>query len=631
MDLKQLIALTSAAVIAAAGVAGCSKNGGNSESNPDSIAEDATAATTRSHKLPAEGEKVDTYPDYPISYPEIEEKDTGDRYEAEDAKLTDGLRVDGTKEEPATNEDGEVVEEETAEDEETTTQPATEKVDPLSKFSGKGYVTGFKPDGSSYVTFEVNAPSNQHYDLSFSIASQRLVNCRVAVNGVEASTFKTMDDGEFTLITLYGVFLTKGKSEIELRPEDGNICLDYLRVVNNTSLSKISYDAGEELTNENAGDSAKQLMSFLTDNYGKYVLTGQYASSPDNEEIELIYRTTGKYPAIRFSAMHNSGSSFDDTFMDIDACADWYRNGGIVGLMWYWESPDAKKPSVYAEETDFKLSDAVTDQNIATMSQEEIRELYAKKKISEQCYGLILDIDNMAGQLLTLKKKGIPVLWRPLHEGYGDWFWWGASGTDAYKWLWQLMYTRMTEYFELDNLIWIWNGQSDTTLVDQATFDIASIDIYMKPDKDFGSRYEQFLAMQNMVGKNKLIALSECSSVPDIDASFRDNAVWSFFGLWYGKYLRNDKGELSEEFTTKDALIRAYNSDGALTLDEYIKLRGGEPLSTGTTSASTTASTTTTASADTTETTAADTDTDTSETEQDGGNNQENTETTAAE
>ncbi|MBQ3915944.1 MAG: glycoside hydrolase [Ruminococcus sp.] len=633
MDLKQIIALTSAAVIAAAGVAGCSKNGGNSESNPDSIAEDATAATTRSHKLPAEGEKVDTYPDYPISYPEIEEKDTGDRYEAEDAKLTDGLRVDGTKEEPATNEDGEVAleEEEAAEDEETTTQPATEKVDPLSKFSGKGYVTGFKPDGSSYVTFEVNAPSNQHYDLSFSIASQRLVNCRVAVNGVEASTFKTMDDGEFTLITLYGVFLTKGKSEIELRPEDGNICLDYLRVVNNTSLSKISYDAGEELTNENAGDSAKQLMSFLTDNYGKYVLTGQYASSPDNEEIELIYRTTGKYPAIRFSAMHNSGNSFDDTFMDIDACADWYRNGGIVGLMWYWESPDAKKPSVYAEETDFKLSDAVTDQNIATMSQEEIRELYAKKKISEQCYGLILDIDNMAGQLLTLKKKGIPVLWRPLHEGYGDWFWWGASGTDAYKWLWQLMYTRMTEYFELDNLIWIWNGQSDTTLVDQATFDIASIDIYMKPDKDFGSRYEQFLAMQNMVGKNKLIALSECSSVPDIDASFRDNAVWSFFGLWYGKYLRNDKGELSEEFTTKDALIRAYNSDGALTLDEYIKLRGGEPLSTGTTSASTTASTTTTASADTTETTAADTDTDTSETEQDGSNNQENTETTAAE
>ena len=634
MDLRKIIAFTSAAVIAAAGVTGCSKKGSSSDSNPDPVTEDTTDTTTRSHKLPAEGEKVDTYPDYPISYPEIEEKDTGDRYEAEDAKLTDGLRVEGEKKEVTTNEDGEEVEEETAadSDSEDATQPTTEKEDPLSKFSGKGYVTGFKPDGSSYVTFEVDAPSNQHYDLSFSIASQRLVNCRVAVNGVEASTFKTMDDGEFTLITLYGVFLTKGKSEIELRPEDGNICLDYLRVVNNTSLSKISYDAGEELTNENAGDSAKQLMSFLTDNYGKYVLTGQYASSPDNEEIELIYRTTGKYPAIRFSAMHNSGSSFDDTFKDIDACADWYRNGGIVGLMWYWESPDAKKPSVYAEETDFKLSDAITDQDIATMTQEEIRELYAKKKISEQCYGLILDIDNMAGQLLTLKKKGIPVLWRPLHEGYGDWFWWGASGTDAYKWLWQLMYTRMTEYFELDNLIWIWNGQSDTTLVDQATFDIASLDIYMKSDKDFGSRYEQFLALQNIVGKNKLIALSECSSVPDIDASFRDNAVWSFFGLWYGKYLRNDKGELSEEFTSKDALIRAYNSDGALTLDEYIKLRDGEPISTGTT---TTASTT--AGAETTETTASETagetsaEQDSSEQTSEGTSSDENTETTAAE
>ena len=100
----------------------------------------------------------------------------------------------------------------------------------------------------------------------------------------------------------------------------------------------------------------------------------------------------------------------------------------------------------------------------------------------------------------------------------------------------------------------------------------------MKPDKDFGSRYEQFLAMQNMVGKNKLIALSECSSIPDIDASFRDNAVWSFFGLWYGKYLCDENGELSEEFTSKDKLVRAYNSDGAITLDEYKKIMDGEEL-----------------------------------------------------
>ena len=75
--------------------------------------------------------------------------------------------------------------------------------------------------------------------------------------------------------------------------------------------------------------------------------------------------------------------------------------------------------------------------------------------------------------------------------------------------------------------------------------------------------------MQQFVGSDKLIAISECGSVPDIDSSFRDNSVWSFFGIWYGKYIADENGEYSEDFTSRDTLARTYNSDGALTLDEY--------------------------------------------------------------
>ena len=70
-------------------------------------------------------------------------------------------------------------------------------------------------------------------------------------------------------------------------------------------------------------------------------------------------------------------------------------------------------------------------------------------------------------------------------------------------------------------------------------------------------------------GTIKLIAISECGSVPDIDSSFRDNSVWSFFGIWYGKYIADENGKYSEDFTSRDTLARTYNSDGALTLDEY--------------------------------------------------------------
>ena len=40
---------------------------------------------------------------------------------------------------------------------------------------------------------------------------------------------------------------------------------------------------------------------------------------------------------------------------------------------------------------------------------------------------MIKDIDLVGSYLKTLKDKGIPVIWRPLHEAGGRWFWWGMD------------------------------------------------------------------------------------------------------------------------------------------------------------------------------------------------------------
>ena len=112
------------------------------------------------------------------------------------------------------------------------------------------------------------------------------------------------------------------------------------------------------------------------------------------------------------------------------------------------------------------------------------------------------------------------------------------------------MYSRMTEYHHLNNLIWVWNGQSSEYLVSEKRYDIASVDAYLEADATYGSRYEQFVALRNMVG-NKIMGLSECSTIPDVNLLFRDHAVWSYFGLWYGKYLLNP----TEPYTTAQQLI----------------------------------------------------------------------------
>ena len=486
--------------------------------------------------------EIETYPDYPVSYPEIEQSETGDLYEAESAVLSEGLKITA---------------ENTEEDKKS--------------FSGEGFVEGFKKDGLSSVVFNVNAPTTQHYDFSFSISSEKAVNCKVYVNDEEINGFRTRQNGKFTLVTIYGVFLQAGETNIKVSPDD-DIKLDYMRISNNTSLSELSYNANSELSNRYAGENAKEVMNFLTENYGEYIITGQYVSDYTNREMEIIHQNTGKYPVIRFSALNKTDDKSNEK--ELQACADWYNNGGLVGLMWYWESPDSKK-SVYSKDTDFSLFNAMTSEDISLYSIEYIEQMNIDGIISDECLAIVKDIDAMSAQLLKLKEQGVPVLWRPIHEGYGEWFWWGKSGMEAYRWLWQLMYSRMTDYFGLDNLIWIWNGQSAGTIVDKTTFDIASVDIYLESGQDFGSRSDQFAALQKIAGNDKLIALSECSSVPDIDELFRDNAVWSFFGLWYGEYLE-DNGEYSEKYASKDLFTRVYNSDGALTLDEYKAMKESE-------------------------------------------------------
>ena len=69
-------------------------------------------------------------------------------------------------------------------------------------------------------------------------------------------------------------------------------------------------------------------------------------------------------------------------------------------------------------------------------------------------------------------------------------------------------------------------------LVDSSMYDIAALDLYVEKDQTYGSRYEQYVALRNM-SAGKILAISECSNVPDMNAMFRDNAVWSYFGLWY--------------------------------------------------------------------------------------------------
>lgn len=445
-------------------------------------------------------------------------------------------------------------------------------------FSGEGYLSGFVK-GQDALKFEFEVPVSQHYDISICFAADSVVTNAVYLNEVFLFDFACTEEtvGNFVVQTYYGVFLEEGKSVFSVNSADGNFELDYIRIQNNQSIYSSKTDISAVPINSESTEEVCELLQYLADNFGENIITGQYVSDSQNIEINKIYQNTAKYPVIRFGdlgmySLNNASESVHDD--DVSAAIKWYKNGGMVSYIWHWKAP-MNESDVYADNTSFKLENAVTSEDIALLPIDEIETLAENGMVTPECVALVKDIDHISEQLARLCDKGVPVLWRPLHEASGDWFWWGASGAESYKWLWELLYRRQTEYHKLNNLIWIWSAQGTEYFVGNNKFDIAAVDLYDQ-NTDNTSYYMQYQWLYSLTGGEKLIALSECGKLPDMELTFRDRAVWSFFGLWYGDYILSGDGELSEEYNSRDDILKMYNSNRTITLDEYIK-RNSEP------------------------------------------------------
>lgn len=529
---KIILLLTSAAILLTA----CE----NISHEPINPIKKSSEIESVSEEIQETTEEVVEYTEYVAEIPEINKYDTSFVLEAEECELGGSLY----------------------------------QSDERKGFSGEGYVTGFYGGSADYLIFKADIPATQHYDITICAAADTNISNYLTVNSVDLAPFSLSGEGNFVRITLHGVFMEEGEAEIKVNNADSNFDVDYIEISDNETVYEDSFEIENTPVSKDASSKARELLKFMNDSFGSKIITGQYASGPDNKELKLIYKTTGKYPAIRFSDIGEYTQGESPSQKEIEAASDWNKKGGIVGLMWYWNSP-SESSSVYADKTDFKLSEAVTELEIWNKNSQELNELYRQGEITEECLSLVNDIDKVSGALSKLAKENIPVLWRPLHEAGGSWYWWGADGAEAYKWLYNLMYSRMSEYHKLNNLIWIWNGQSEEYMVDSEKYDIAALDIYLSPDTVYGSRSEQYQWLKKITCGEKLLAVGECSTIPGIDEMCRDNSLWSFFGLWFGEYLTDNTGGISEVYNKKENIIKMYNAENSVTLEDYKKASVG--------------------------------------------------------
>ena len=159
-------------------------------------------------------------------------------------------------------------------------------------------------------------------------------------------------------------------------------------------------------------------------------------------------------------------------------------------------------------------------------------------------------MDAIAVQLQKFQAAHVPVLWRPLHEAQGGWFWWGAKGPEPFKKLWRLIHDRLVNVHGLHNLIWVdCSGLDPKWYPGDDVVDVIGIDAYPSDPADPLDNTWDTLGTQ--YGGRKLIALTEFGGVPDIAHAQQHGVRWAYFVSW--------TGDLGPHKMTPPELKRLYN------------------------------------------------------------------------
>lgn len=426
-------------------------------------------------------------------------------------------------------------------------------------YKGTGYVKGFEVDEDT-CTITITIEQDGMYDLNFISASLGgYKENHVIVDGENLGVIST-ENTDLSDSVLEQVYLTAGEHELTVKKYWGWIVLDSVEVYTSRGINPEKYNIKPILANKNATDNTKRLMTYLCDIYDEYFLSGQYCDTGQyGKEFAVIKNTTGKTPAILgldfieyTPSRVKNGSKGSQTELAID----FWEDGGIVTFCWHWNAPSKYLTKewyrgFYTEATNINLEKIMNGQD-------------------KEGYDLLMkDIDAIAKELLILQEAGVPILWRPLHEASGKWFWWGASGPEAYKELYLLLYERLTNEYQLNNLIWVWNGQDKDWYPGDEYVDIIGEDIY-PGEQVYTSQVARYLKALGYTSSRKLTYLTENGCLFDPDLAIRDGAMWGSWCTWSGEFVAKDIGihTLSEQYTEADMLIKAYSHERVLTLED---------------------------------------------------------------
>jgi mannan endo-1,4-beta-mannosidase len=323
---------------------------------------------------------------------------------------------------------------------------------------------------------------------------------------------------------------------------------------------------------------ARRVLEYLHSVQGKKILTG--ISGSQDAQPHAVLHMTGREPAIAGGDMAGFHRKWEKMYHQVmqatvDRAIRWWRDkGGLVTLHYHWMKPGNPEGTAWVDrpkgEPRLDLAKAVTP------GTKEYQDVMADLKVT-------------ADYLEKLAEARVPVLWRPLHEIEGGWFWWTDPETpENTAALWRLMFNYFVKERKLHNLIWVYNAAhiSHTRKPPAVNFeeevahrkryypgaeyvDFASIDTYANPKLGWGapqedSRRRAYELMQQ-IAPGKMLAIGEDAALIDPEIAQKEGTPWVYCLAWW---VGGKGNPISWMHTT-------FHHDYMITLDELPLFHSG--------------------------------------------------------
>ena len=283
-----------------------------------------------------------------------------------------------------------------------------------------------------------------------------------------------------------------------------------------------------------------------------------------------IQQLTGEYPAMveeDLTGWHKTAWSATYTNRvqeHIDNMKEiWRDKKAIPGMCWHWGNPLTGGGTYTASKV--KLT-AEQFSNIVTEGTDEYNKMME-------------DLRKHADYLQQLTDEDIPLIWRPLHEIDGGWFWWtDQNKPENTAKLWRIMYNYLVKEREMHNLIWVYSaGVGNPTKKDleyRKSFypgdeyvDMVGIDLYGFDFRDTGVKeywnatetYREAFNTMKELAPDKLIILTETNAMPNMEKTFNGDpnfAKWLWAMPWWAGNDENPDEWIKKTYTHEKVIMQ---------------------------------------------------------------------------